>query len=153
MSEEWPYNLPIWRRHHSEVSPDGTDSAEIKEAREVSMSNPTCGTLESQSGLRIENCSPSFMWSEDSRYLAAPEFFSRYGLLRRQRMVIVDMKERKGYRSPEIAYYFQVERFEDGILKATKEPFKNKERVSWSVPDCLDRFKPFEPFWSDKAQP
>ena len=152
MSEEWPYNLPIWRRQHAADSPDGTDSAEIKKATEVSMGNPTCGTLTTRSGLEMKQCNPSFMWSDDSRYLAIPEYFSRFGLFRRQRMVVVDTKEKKGYRSPEIAYYFQVERFEKGILQATREPFLKKENITWSIPDCLNLFKPFEPHWTPKAQ-
>ena len=41
MDEPWPYNLPIFRRSHREVSPDGSVVAEIAQAFEVSMSNPT----------------------------------------------------------------------------------------------------------------
>ena len=78
MSEsEWPYNLPIWRRAHRASSPDAQIVAEIDAAYEISMGNPTCGTLRLSTGLELERCNPSFIWSDDSRYLAVPRYFNR----------------------------------------------------------------------------
>jgi hypothetical protein len=139
---DWPYDLPIWRASHRAPSPDGRMVAEIASAREVSMGNPTCGTLRLSSGLQLERCNPSFLWSDDSRYLAVPQYFDRFGLLRRQRMVILDAIERLAFAAPEIACYFQPESFLAGRLIATKEPFRSAARVSWSVPADLSRFKP-----------
>jgi hypothetical protein len=152
MSDPWPYNLPIFRRSHRALSPNGNDSAEIQKAYEVSMSNPTCGTLQTDSGLELENCSPSFLWSDDSRYLAVPQFFRRFNLFRRQRIVIIDIEECCGYLSPEIAFYFQPESFKAGLLQATREPFKTKKMIQWQVPECLESFSRFEPHWKENAQ-
>jgi hypothetical protein len=85
---EWPYNLPIWRSAHRASSPDGRFIAEIDPAYEISMGNPTFGTLRLSVGLELERCNPSFIWSEDSRYLAVPRYIYRLGLFRRQRMII-----------------------------------------------------------------
>ena len=37
------------------------------------MSNPTAGLLELSTGMTVPNCNPGFVWSDDSRYLAAVE--------------------------------------------------------------------------------
>jgi len=152
MTDPWPYNLPIFRRSHIATSPNGSDRAEIKGAYEVSMSNPTYGTLRTASGLVLEYCSPSFVWSDDSRYLAVPQFFMRLKTFRRQRMVIIDTKERFGYRSPEVAYYYQPENFTAGSLTAIVEPCKTKKMIQWQVPGCFERFSRFVLPWNEEAQ-
>jgi len=150
MSVPWPYNLPIFRRAHRASSPDGKILAEIEEAFELGMSNPTCGTLKVSTGLQIDRCNPSFIWSEDSRYLAVPRFFVRLGLFRRQRMIVIDTVERKAVASPETAYYYQPESFSDDLLVAIKEPFHAAKRVSWRIPEELGRFKSVA--WTAAAQ-
>ena len=152
MNESWPYNLPIFRRSHRAFSPDGEDWAEISKAFEVSMSNPTCGTLQTKSGLKLENCSPSFIWSDDSRYLAVPLFFHRFGIFQRQRMAIIDMKNRYGFLSSKIAFYFQPEAFYAGILEVTQEPFKTKEMIQWQIPESFEQFSRFTLCWVEDAQ-
>ena len=149
MSEsEWPYNLPIWRRAHRASSPDARMVAEIAAASEISMGNPTCGTLRLSTGLELESCNPSFIWSDDSRYLAVPRYFLRLGLLRRQRMVIIDTRERRVVASTETAYYYQPESFSAGLLVATREPFGSARRVTWRVPEDLAGFKPVSAAWA-----
>jgi hypothetical protein len=152
MTDPWPYNLPIFRRSHRSLSPNGSDCAEIASTCEVSMSNPTYGTLHTTSGLVLNFCSPSFVWSDDSRYLAVPQFFMRLKTFRRQRMVIIDTKERFGYRSPEVAYYYQPENFASGSLTAIVEPFKSKKMIQWQVPECFERFSRFSLPWNEEAQ-
>ena len=142
MSEpQWPYSLPIWRSHYRAASPDGVRIAQINPAWEVSMGNPTSGLLCVSTGLHIERCNPSFLWSHDSRYLAVPRYVHRFGLFRRQRMVVVDVVERRGFASPETAFYFQPESFAEGILTATKEPFHSATLVTWRIPETLAGFE------------
>ncbi len=138
---EWPYDLPIWRRLHKADSPDGTHTAEIALATEVSMGNPTSGELVLTDLPSLPRYSPSFIWSDDSRYLAVPQFFERFGLFRRQRILLLDTRDHKITKSREIAYYFQPESFSSGVLQAVKEPFRTAERIRWQVPDD---FPPFE---------
>jgi hypothetical protein len=148
MSEPWPYNLPIFRRAHRAESPDGTVVAEIDPAYEVSMSNPTRGTLTLSTGLRLDGCNPSFVWSNDSRYLAVPRYFVRLGLFRRQRMAIVDVSARRVFVSPETAFYFQPESFRGGVLIATREPTRKAAQVRWLIPDDLGRFQELCSEWN-----
>jgi hypothetical protein len=147
MSEPWPYSLPIFRRKRRAASPDGTTVAEIDPAYEVSMSNPTSGTLTLSTGLRLDRCNPSFVWSDDSRYLAVPRYFQRLGLLRRQRLAVIDVVERRVVASPQIACYFQPESFSEGLLVATREPFRSAESVSWRVPEDLADFRLVRTAW------
>jgi hypothetical protein len=114
--------------------------AEIEQASEVGMSHPTAGTLRLSTGLEIDRCNPSFVWSDDSRYLAVPRFFHRLGLFRRQRMIVIDVLEQAALASPETAFYFQPESFTDGRLVATKEPFKTATQVAWRIPAELAKF-------------
>jgi len=142
-----PYDLPIFRRSHTATAPDGADTAVIDPAWEVSMSNPTYGTLRLASGLELDDCNPSFIWSDDSRYLAVPRYFKRFGLFRRQRLAIVDTVERRVLVSPEIACYFQPDSFSDGVLVVLKEPFGAATRVTWDIPGHLGGFEAVDVQW------
>lgn len=146
-AETWPYDLPIWRRSHRAVAPDGLCVAEIDPAWEVSMGNPTAGTLRLSSGLELPRCNPSFLWSSDGRWLAVPRFFLRLGLFRRQRLLVVDVRDRAVHASPEVTSYFQPESFEGGRLVATRNPHRRGPRVVWHVPDDLVRFRRLRVDW------
>jgi len=67
-------------------------------------------------------------------------------------MVIIDTRTRSGYRSPEVAYYYQPENFSAESLTAIVEPFKTKKEVRWQVPECFERFSLFTPQWNEEAQ-
>lgn len=144
MSEPWPYSLPIFRRAHRASSPDRKIVAEIEEAFELGMSNPTCGMLRLSTGLQLDQCNPSFIWSDDSRYLAVPRYFVRLGLFRRQRIVVIDTVDRQALASPETTFYFQPESFSGGLLVVTKEPTRSATRVTWRIPHELRRFTAVE---------
>ncbi len=106
------------------------------------MSNPTCGTLTLSTGLELDRCNPSFIWSADSRYLAVPRYVRRLGFFRRQRIVVIDTVEAKVLASPDTAFYFQPESFADGLLVVTKDPCGSATRVSWRIPVDLATFTP-----------
>jgi hypothetical protein len=118
----WPYNLPIWRRFYRAASPDEQRVAQIDPAYEVSMGNPTSGMLCVTGGPHIERCNPSFVWSDDSRYLAVPQYFGFFG---RQRLLIVSFEEKRAFASKETEWYFQPESFSHGQLLATINPFRS----------------------------
>lgn len=142
--EPWPYCLPIFRRSHSASSPDGRWMAEIAQASEVAMSCRTSGDLIVSNGLKLDWCNPSFIWSDDSRYLAVPRYVIRFGIIRRQRMVVIDVRERVAYASPKGAFYFQPESFIGGTLVAVREPFHAAERITWRIPEALSAFAPIK---------
>ena len=84
------------------------------------MSAPTLGTLSVSCELHIERCSPSFVWSDDSRFLAVPQYFLKFGWLRRQRLLVIAFHERRVYASRASTSYFQPECFVGGYLVVTR---------------------------------
>ena len=126
--EPFPYNSPPWRRSHRAVSPNGSIVAEIAEAFEHSMSNPTVGTLRTSDGLELPNCSPAFIWSDDSQYVAVPQWCWRFGLFRRQRPAIIALADRAVYVSKFTTYLMQPATFDRGRLEAL---VSNSRGISW----------------------
>lgn len=122
MEHKWPYNLPIWRSFHRAESPDGKRVAQIDPTQEVSMGNPTFGLLCVTGGPHIHKCNPSFVWSDDSRYLAVPQYSGFFG---RQRVLVLSFQEKRVFASKETAWYFQPESFSGGELVVTINPFRS----------------------------
>jgi len=137
---DYPYNLPIWRDTFQLDSPDGKMVVKIQRATEVSMGNPTIGTLELSNGFKLGSCNPSFIWSDDSRYIAVPRYFQRFGLFRRQHLVIIDVVNGSVVTSKKTACYFQPESFRNGQLIVIEEPFSDAVKIEWRIPEELNQF-------------
>lgn len=137
-SQGFPYNLPIWRNKHDAKSPNGQHHAIMKLACEVSMGNPTSGALEIDGKISFKICSPAFIWSEDSKYLIFPQFFFKWGMFRRQRLLVLDIDNKILYRSKDTAYYFMPLEANCQRLLIVKEPFHTKEEIVWFLPNDLD---------------
>ena len=131
----WPYNLPIWRTYHRAASPDGKLIATIDPAWEVSMSNPTTGVLCVSNGLHLLRCNPSFIWSDDSRFLAVPQYS---GFFCRQRLLVISFEKHRVYASKKSAWYFQPESFTAGRLLVTLNPqSRRKPQLEFQIPTDL----------------
>ena len=137
---DFPYNLPIWRDRFQLDSPDGKWTAKISRAGEVSMGNPTIGTLKLSNSFELDRCNPSFIWSDDSRYLAVPRYFKRFGIFTRQRLTIIDVVNGCVNESKKTACYFQPESFLDGQLIVTEEPFSDAVKLEWHIPEEFNQF-------------
>ena len=137
--EPWPYNLPIFRRTFISRSPDEKLEAEIAQAWEVSMSNPTIGVLKVSDGLVIKDCSPSFIWSNDSRYLAV--LHRLLGLFFSVRVLIVDTRDRAVFASRRIRAWLQPRSFNSGALVVTASPSQAAREIRWQIPSDLGSFK------------
>ncbi len=145
IENKWPYNTPLWRAHWREESPNGKFTAEIKDAREVSMGNPTYGTLVLSSGLAVERCNPSFIWSDDSVYLAVSQF--SYNWLwgtGKQRLLIIDANKGMVWQSLKLAYYIQPKSFVHGVLTVTLNPTHKPRTMLFRVPQDLAEFEQME---------
>ena len=138
----FPYDLPIWRSEFKLESPDGKLIAEIASAGEVSMGNPTIGTLTLSNDFELDRCNPSFIWSDDSRYLVVPRYFKRFGLFRRQHVAIIDVVAGVVVESSKTGCYFQPDSFIDGQLIVALEPHSDSETVTWQIPEDLNQFNP-----------
>jgi hypothetical protein len=127
-NEPFPYNTPPWRRSYKATSPDGAIVAAIDKAFEHSMSNPTVGTLRTSDGMELTQCSPAFVWSDDSRFLAVPKWCRRFGIFLRQRLAIVDVVERAVFLSRFTHWLLLPTAFEGGKLEVL---VSNPCGISW----------------------
>lgn len=138
----WPYNLPIWQRSLDLTSPDGKMWAKIENAVEVSMGNPTVGTLVTSTGLQIGHCNPSFIWSDDSKYIAVPQYsYSRFLGVGKQRLLIIDFESNTNLLSPKLAHYIQPETFKHGIISIITDPFKRPLTTNYDINTVKKSFK------------
>ncbi len=143
----WPYNTPMWRRHHRAVSPDGTLIAQINPAYEVGMADPTSGLLCISSGLHMRECNPSFVWSEDSQYLAVSQFYRVLGFFRRQRLLVIAFQTRTVHVSRFTAWYIQPISFTREKLVVSIDPPDAKKIRSINMPLGLESdFTPLQSF-------
>jgi hypothetical protein len=126
--ESHPYNTPPWRCSHTATSPNGAIVATIDQAFEHSMSNPTVGTLRTSDGLELPHCNPSFIWSDDSRYMAVPQWCRRFGIFRRQRLAIVDVVDRAVYLSAFTYWLLLPNKFDGGQLDVL---VSDSRGISW----------------------
>jgi hypothetical protein len=127
-TQPFPYNTPPWRCSHRAVAPNGSLVAEITEAFEHSMGNPTVGTLRTTDGLELPNCNPAYIWSDDSNYLAVPQWYRSFALFLRQRLVVVDVQHRTVYASRFTAWLLLPKRFDCGCLEVT---VSHHAGISW----------------------
>ena len=105
------------------------------------MGNPTYGTLILTNGLNLELCNPSFIWSDDSRYLAVPQYTKNWFWgIGKQRIVIIDVKKQEGWHSAKITHYIQPEKFENGELSLTLNPHHKGKTVIYTIPKELVTF-------------
>jgi len=143
----FPYDLPIWRASHRAASPDGNQWAEVVDTMEVSMGNPRLGVLRASIGLHLQKCNPAFIWSDDSRYIAIPQFRFFCGLQLKQRLLVIDTVDRKVFASRGIAPYIQPESFVSGRLIVSANPHHNKRTIEFAVPDVLSSFRLLPAMW------
>ena len=140
MTEDiWPYNLPIWQHSLYLKSPDGRAWAEIKKAEEVSMGNPTSGVLILSSGLTLKRCNPSFIWSDDSSFIAVPQYDGAWFV--KQKLLIIEVGTGTIWKSPRLAHYIQPESFTNGTVTITLNPFhKSKSTRSYGISEIKNTF-------------
>lgn len=118
-------------------------TAEIEQAFEVSMSNPTIGLLVISTGLAVERCNPSFIWSDDSRFLAVPQFSRNWFFgVGRQKLLVIDPVAQTGWLSQKLAYYIQPETFCEGEITITLSPTRKKKTITFAMSDVMNAFTP-----------
>ena len=138
----YPYNLPPWRRSYEAASPDGQWCARVEDTWEIYMSGPTKGTLIIEGLFQILDCSPIFIWSSDSQYLAVPQW--KYWFRRRERLLILDTKEKIIHASRSIYQLLILNDFDDGILTGIDSPVWKPKKVKISVHEALAKYKKIE---------
>lgn len=112
-----------------EASPDGKHSAEVRDAGEVAMGAPTSGKLYVNGrrvlGMRLQDApqedygfSPSFVWSNDSRFLFLHAWNVDPKRGRRTRIALFDLEEHRLHvlEKPDSLGY-ELTDFSNGVLR------------------------------------
>lgn len=93
---------------------------------EVAMGAPTRGTLIISNGIEIENCNPSIVWSEDSRFVAVPQWTPSRG----QRLIVIDVEKKQIHEFPQKYAVLELDSFKDGIISGVDSPIYQPKAIS-----------------------
>ena len=121
--------ISAWAESAELQSPDGRFVARVQDAFEIAMGGPTIGTLELSNGLRWHGCSPSMIWSDDSRYLALPRWSRR-----RQHLMVVSLELGEARFAKGELSVCELDSFEAGILSGVEGPGRlNAMRITFDT--------------------
>ena len=102
-------------------SPDGRKVAILSEPGEIAMGAPTSGELNVSNGQSAFNCNPSMVWSDDSRFLAVPQWFKRD-----QRLLILDTDFARRAFAPDTYRVLELHSFSNGVVQGIDSPITNR---------------------------
>ena len=114
----WEYSVVL-------ESPDGTKTAAIEDSYEFGMGSPISGRLVLSTGIQLEECRASMVWSEDSRFLAVP----RWARARTQELLIIDTLRGEVRVAPGTFRVLQLSTFRDGIVEGVDSPIYKPTQV------------------------
>ena len=132
----WDFSLHL-------TSPDGRITAVIDPANEVGQGAPTHGTLVLSNGMTFEGCNPSAVWSDDSKYLAVPQWVRVQG----QRLLVISMEEQTvGYPS-EVFSVLELHSFSGGKIKGVDSPIYHPREIEIDLSEVRWPGKETPTFW------
>lgn len=118
---------------HSETiesrSPDGRFTAVVHEPTEIAMGAPTSGELKVSNGQSGDGCSPSIVWSDDSRFLAVPQWTKD----REQRLMILNVETRERKFAPQTYRVLALASFSGGIVRGVDSPIHEPVELAFDV--------------------
>ena len=98
-------------------SPDASVLAQY-DGGEVAMGAPTSGSLVLSNGYSYGSCNASIQWSDDSAFLAVPQWTSE--LL--QRLMLIRISDGAVAYAPETYRVLEIESFSDGVVHGIDSP-------------------------------
>lgn len=122
-----------WSTSATLPSPDGRVTATIAEAIEIGMGAPTSGTLVLSGGTVRESCNPSMVWSDDSEYLAVPEWTSQ----RTQRLLVISARQGASRYAPGHYRVLELHDFAHGRVRGVDSPAWNPMAIDVDVSNTL----------------
>lgn len=97
------------------------------------MGAPTAGRLSISTGVTLENCNPSMVWSHDSCFLAVPRWLPD----RNQQLVIVDVRNTKVRVAPGRYRVLQLESFDAGVVQGIDSPIHMPRLIAVRVTELM----------------
>lgn len=122
-----------WSQSAFLKSPDGSLTAFINETGEISMGGPSSGTLMISNGQVIEDCSPSMVWSDDSNYLAVPQWTRE----RKQRLLVLQPRRRLIGRVQGKFRVLKLESFKEGRIRGVDSPAHDPHPIELTLVDVV----------------
>ncbi|HEX8196084.1 MAG TPA: hypothetical protein VF571_07850 [Pyrinomonadaceae bacterium] len=114
-----------WTDSLYSTSPDGQFIATIDDAWEVGMGAPTSGILKLSNGMTFQRCNPSAVWSDDSKFLAVPEWTKE----RMQRLLVISMEQASVGYAPDIFRVLELHSFSRGKIKGIDSPIHKPREI------------------------
>ena len=112
-------------------SPDGAFTAGVDALGEIHMGAPTIGEIKVSNGFILNSCSPSMVWSDDSRYLAVPQ----YSVGNSQLILVLDTKMNKLGHSSNFYRVLELYSFQDGVIHGVDSPRWQPKDIEISIED------------------
>src|ERR1700674_2290580 len=118
-----------WTDSVSLTSPDGKFTAGIDDAQEVRMGAPTFGTLKISNGMSYESCNPSIVWSDDSKYLAVPQWTHQND----QRLLVISLEKHAARYVSGLFQVLELHSFVNGKIKGLDSPIYQPREIEIDV--------------------
>ena len=132
----WDYSLHL-------TSPDSQFTAVIDEASEVGQGAPTYGTLKLSNGLTFKGCNPSAVWSDDSKFLAVPQWTERM----MQRLLVISIEQKTVGYAPDIFSVLELHSFSRGKIKAIDSPIYKPREIEIDLSEIQWKEAETATFW------
>ncbi|WP_415753787.1 hypothetical protein [Pseudomonas leptonychotis] len=118
-------SVGAWSYESTIKSPNGIFTASIVNANEIAMGAPTSGTLKLSTGFAFNNCNPSFVWSDDSKFIAVPVWQGN----RSQRLAIINVEDGKiNYHETKFRV-LELSSFIKGVVSGIDSPIYKPKKV------------------------
>lgn len=111
------------------TSPDGKLTAVIDDASEVGQGAPTYGILNISNGMSYRSCNPSIVWSDNSRYLAVPQWTRE----RDQRLLVISLEDQSSGYAPGLFRVLELHSFLNGKIKGIDSPIYQPREIEIDV--------------------
>src|SRR5688572_16755826 len=110
--------ISAWDPSLNLTSPDDQITAVIDDGHEFGQGSPTIGRLKLSNGLIFEGCSPSAVWSNDSKFLAVPQ----WKRTQRQRILVISIEQASFGYTADIFSVLELHSFSGGKIKGIDSP-------------------------------
>ena len=127
-------SVGAWSYENTFISPNGIWTASVVNANEIAMGAPTSGTLKLSTGFVFENCNPSFVWSDDSRFVAVPVWQSN----RSQKLAIIKVENSKFIYYKKSFRVLELSSFIGGVVSGIDSPIYKPEKFELNLSEIIN---------------
>jgi hypothetical protein len=135
--------ISAWDSSLNLTSPDGQIMAVIDDGNEVGQGAPTLGTLVLSNGLTFEGCNPSAVWSDDSKFLAVPQ----WGRSREQRLLVISIENRSVGYAPDIFSVLELHSFTAGKIQGIDSQIHESREIEIDLSEVRWKDSETATFW------